>query len=114
MAYQYLRNYQQAIDDYTKDIELDPNYAMTYHYRGIVHNILGNYQQAIKDFNKVIELEETKRIIKLSPDNGWTYKYRGNAYYKLGKNQQAIKDLKIAARFGNKNAQEFLQEKGIQ
>ena len=49
-------NYNQAIKDYDKAIELKPNYAYAYNNRGIAYNKKGNYDQAIKDYDEAISL----------------------------------------------------------
>ena len=55
-AYDELGQYQEAINDFDKAIQLDPNYITVYNNRGVVHGKLGEYEQAIQDFNKIIEL----------------------------------------------------------
>lgn len=50
LAYEKLSDYQQAINDSTKVIELDPKNAKGYVYRGFAYFKLENYQQAINDF----------------------------------------------------------------
>jgi tetratricopeptide (TPR) repeat protein len=98
-------NLSAAID--VTDDYISPNATLTdaYYNRGIVFCKLGNYQQAIKDFNKSIELE---------PDNAEAYHNRGVAYSMIGNYQQAIADFKIAARLGNKTAQDCLRKVGEQ
>ncbi|MBF0542694.1 MAG: tetratricopeptide repeat protein [Nitrospirae bacterium] len=44
------KDYQQAIKDYNKAIELNPKYAKAYYSRGCAYSILGNVQQAISDY----------------------------------------------------------------
>ena len=43
-----------AIADYSKAIELNPDFA-AYNNRGNVYNRQGKYTQAISDFNKAID-----------------------------------------------------------
>ena len=45
---------QKTIDNYTKAIELDPEYALLYSFRGHVFSENGEYRKAVNDFNKVI------------------------------------------------------------
>ncbi len=104
-SYDELENYQQAIKDYTKAIELKPDLAEAYNLRGIVYARLGNEQRAIGDCSKAVELK---------PDLAEAYYIRGSAYSILGNEQQAIADFKIAARFGDKQAQDVLIKQGIQ
>ena len=105
-AYGELGNYQQAIKDFTKAIELNPQYAMAYYNRGLTYGRnLGNYQQAIKDYTKAIQL---------NPQDAMAYYKRGLAYAKSGDAQKALENLKIAAKLGNRTAQDFLRSEGIE
>ncbi|MEI0559819.1 tetratricopeptide repeat protein [Brachyspira intermedia] len=47
---------EEAIKDYDKAIELNPNYSTAYNNRGNTKNNLGLYKESIEDFNKAIEL----------------------------------------------------------
>lgn len=131
--------HQDALYAINKAIELDPQYAHAYSFRGaLYYNLGGNEQQAINDYNKAIELDpqdargygnrgvfydklgnykqaikDYSIAIKLNPQLAKAYYYRGVSYHNLGNYQQAIKDYKIAARLGNKGAQDYLTEKGI-
>ena len=51
-----LKNYQQAIDDYNKSIELESQHIHTYTNRAIVYMALKNYQQAIDDMKIALSL----------------------------------------------------------
>ena len=98
-------DYQQAVDDLTKSIELKPNYAEAYGERGKAYNNLGDYQQAIKDCTKAIELK---------PDYADAYYYRGFSWAKLNDFGLSSNDYKTAARLGNNAAQNVLIRAGIQ
>ena len=49
-------NCEDAIEDYTKAIEIDPNYHFAYFNRARVKRELGDYQGAIDDYSKIIEI----------------------------------------------------------
>jgi tetratricopeptide (TPR) repeat protein len=70
-----LERYFDAIRDFDKVIELNPNDVMAYLNRGIVNIGVKQHYAAIKDFNKTIEL---------NPNDALAYLYRGYAYYKAG------------------------------
>ena len=57
----YSRNgvYQQAVEDYTRAIELDQNFADAFFNRGVSHYELGLYQEAIEDLTRAIDLNPT-------------------------------------------------------
>lgn len=50
-------DYEQAITNYDKVIELDPNYALAYKKRGSVYSKQGNYEQALVDYQHYLELD---------------------------------------------------------
>ena len=78
-----LDDQKQAITDYTKAIEVDPDYAVAYFYRGLAYADLDKYGQAITDYTKAIELDS---------DYVFAYLYRGFVYVDLGEYKQAITD----------------------
>lgn len=77
------QQYEQAIKDYDKVIELNPNDANAYLNRGNAYGNLGQYDQAIKNYDKAIEL---------NPNDANAYVGRSNAYYHLGQKERAIQD----------------------
>jgi len=42
----------QAVTDFTKAIEIDPNYANAYNNRGSIYSDKGRHDQAISDYAK--------------------------------------------------------------
>ena len=50
-------NYQGAIDDYTKSIEMNSQNADAYYNRGIAKYDSEDYQGAIDDYTKAIEID---------------------------------------------------------
>jgi Flp pilus assembly protein TadD len=56
IAYHYLENYEKAMDDLQKALELDPNYAWAYCNRGFVYESLGDLEQAKADYEKALSL----------------------------------------------------------
>lgn len=87
-------NINQALADYTKAIEVNPDKGSTYNSRGKTYFDLGGpkndrnlVQQAITDYTKGI---------KFSPELGELYANRGAALGYLGKNQAALVDLNKA------------------
>jgi regulator of sirC expression with transglutaminase-like and TPR domain len=103
LAYINVENYQQAVLDLNKSIEINPQ-ANAYVARGFAYDRLGNYPQALLDYDKAIEI---------NPSYGLAYTNRGNTYYMLGERKKAVSDLKEGARLGDKKTQDWLQKKGI-
>ena len=56
IAYGEKGQYDQALSDFNKAIEINPRYVKAYNNRGIVYRLKGQYDQAISDFNKAIEI----------------------------------------------------------
>lgn len=65
-AYFYLGENQQAIADYSKAIELDPNYTAAYYNRAHVYKLQGEKAQAIADLEKVILLTDDPQLIEMA------------------------------------------------
>lgn len=77
---------QGAVEDYTKAIQLKPDYAITYKNRGISRYILEDNQGAIEDYNKSIQIK---------PNFTKAYTARGISRYILG-------DIKVQLRIVQK------------
>lgn len=87
IAYGKLGQYQKAIEDFNKGIELNPKYILAYHLRGATYVKLSQYQQAIKDLTKAIELD---------PNNADPYNTLGEAYRLSGNYSAAIQNYQRA------------------
>ena len=77
------QEFEGALEDYNKAIELNFNDAGAYYNRGLAKDNLGDHKGAIEDYNKAIEFD--------SNDAG-AYYNRGNAKDNLGDHKGAIKD----------------------
>ncbi len=51
------KDYDKALADYNKAIELDPKFATAYYNRGFVDADKKDYDKALADYNKAIELD---------------------------------------------------------
>jgi tetratricopeptide (TPR) repeat protein len=49
--------YQKALDDYDRAIQLDPQYTDAYHNRGRVYYDLKEYQKALADYDSALQLD---------------------------------------------------------
>lgn len=119
-------DYQQAIIDFNKLIEIEPLDHAAYNNRGEAYLKLGNYRQAKEDFNRaIIAYEKKEGGLGYSTFNvqyglkgnvvleRWAkyYRNRGLSYEKLGNKAQSIDDMKKAAKIGDKEAQKYLLSK---
>lgn len=114
-------NYEEALECYTKAIELDPEYEFAYNERGISYYYLGKLKESIEDYSKAIEInaeyargyynrgvsyqklneekraiEDYDKAIEINPEYASAYNNRGNCYYNLGKERRAIEDYNKA------------------
>lgn len=72
-----------AVTDYSKAIELNPKEISVYMNRGLAHYNKKNYDLATADYDKAIEL---------NPKDSMLYFNRGNSYEKMGNVQKAAGD----------------------
>jgi len=111
------KEYQKALTDYDRAIQLDPQDADAYYNRGLVYYNLKEYQKAIADYDRALQLNpqhvgayynrglvyddlkeyqkaisDYDRVIQLAPQDADTYNNRGNAYRELKEYQKAISD----------------------
>lgn len=89
-------NWAEAIEHYTKAIELNPKSDLAYEGRGIAYTELGKLDEALADLNKGVELR---------PDRGGPRYARGVAYRLKGNLDQAIADLSQV--IGDRNKSRF-------
>jgi TonB family protein len=86
--------YELAVGDYNKAIELNPADSGAYYNRGRANSGRKSYDLAILDYNKTIELD---------PKDSNAYLDRGDIYEKKGNLQQAVSDYEKAVEFDAKN-----------
>ncbi|MBI5892053.1 MAG: tetratricopeptide repeat protein [Deltaproteobacteria bacterium] len=122
-GYQHALNkeYDDAIETFTKAIALDPNLAQAYRNRGVAYDKKGHLDKAIEDLSKAIILnsndaafyanrgtiynkkgysdmaiEDFNKAIALDPNLALAYNNRGFAYYNKGQYDMAIEDYNKA------------------
>ncbi|MCY4351719.1 MAG: tetratricopeptide repeat protein, partial [Gemmatimonadetes bacterium] len=79
-----LQQFDKALSDLSKAVELDSNNATAYANRGNVYKNLKQYDNALSDFTKSIELQ---------PNNAGFYNNRGNVYSDLNQYENALRDF---------------------
>ena len=119
----YAKEYNQAIANLDKAIQLNPEDTYFFMVRGGVKDVLGMHDDAIDDYNQAIKLDpenihayntrgssknylgdykgakdDYSKSIKLDRNNGEAYKARANINLKLRKYQAAFEDFTEAIR----------------
>lgn len=97
LNYEKLDNYELAVNDYTKSIELNPNESDTYYRRGwLLHNKFKKYKEAIFDYDNAI---------KLNPIDtpSYLFYWRGKAKWGVNDFFSAIEDHKKVIKFEPNN-----------
>jgi len=121
LAYADLGQWEKAIDDYSRVLEIDPTYVETYDNRGVAYCNLNQWEKAIDDFSKAIKIDSNflrayynrgiaygkigpmdksiadySRLIEIYPKSDKAYANRGVDYFKLGQLDKAIVDYSMA------------------
>lgn len=97
-ANQENRNYDQAIQDYSRAIERDPKYSVAFNGRGSAYHAQKDYDRAIQDYNDAL---------RLNPNFASAFNNRGIAYYDKRDYDRAIEDYDQAIRLDPKYAAAF-------
>ena len=92
------KQYEKAIVEYTKAIELNPKMAVAYAGRGLANINLGHFEKAITDCTKAIELD---------PKDALVYFNRGDAYYDIKQYEKALADYTKAIELNPKQANAY-------
>ncbi|NTV92426.1 MAG: tetratricopeptide repeat protein [Chlorobiaceae bacterium] len=100
-AWQQMKRYDLAINDYSMVISFGEPYfqSVGYFNRGVAKNMAGDYYGAIPDFTQTITLD--KRMSA-------AFFHRGIAKKKTGDTFGQLQDFREAARLGDTNAERWL------
>ena len=90
-------NYEEAIEDFNRAIELDPEYSGAYYNRGNARKNMGEYEEAIEDFNRAIEHNAA---------NIHAYQNRAELYIELGEYDDALDDAQTALELSDSTDEE--------
>jgi tetratricopeptide (TPR) repeat protein len=121
-------SYDEALTEFQRAIQLDPNHTWTIANRGETYRLLGQYDEALTDLNQVIHfnpdytwaianraetframgrygeaLTDLNHVIQLDPNYTWAITSRAETYRLLGRYDEALTDFQRAARLDPKN-----------
>ncbi len=97
--YYDLCDYQRAIQDISRAIELKPSTQAYYEFRGDSFTRLKNYSSAVKDFDQAIAI---------GPARAELLRWRGDCLYCLGHFSDALKDANQSIILDPKRATSFV------
>ena len=131
VAKSYAGKYQEAIQDFNRVIEINPNFAEAYYRRGLANFDLGNREEAIADYTQALAINpnyinaylgrgiarlivgnisgtitDANQIITINDQYAAAYKLLGNAYGKQGNQPDAIASFKCGAEL-------YLEQKDV-
>ena len=97
-AYFGLSNYEAAVVNFNKVIEIDANYKWAYQEKGNALFSLKKYQEAEDCFSKVIEID---------PNYKWAYHEKGKVFLKLNDHASALKTFEKVIEIDSKYKKVF-------
>ena len=110
----YQQKFDEAIQLYTEAIELKPDNAAAYNWRGNIRNSVASIKINVDKNVSVGEkirsqaLDDLNRAIQLKPDYSEAYGNRGFVYYMAKNYPASIKDFDRAIELDPTNAQNYI------
>ena len=92
--------YDQAIKDYSKVVEINPDDSAAYFNRGSAYRMIGQHDRAIAEYSRAIEID---------PQFAQAHNNRGIAYVSKGEIERAIADYDKAIALDVRYAKGLLQ-----
>ena len=92
--------HDQAIDDYSRALELKPDFSKAYNNRGLVYEKLDRREEALEDFEMATTLD---------PKNGPAHNNLGRALVFSGRLSEAIQSYQRAEDLGITQATKILE-----
>ncbi len=95
-AYYFLGEFDLALADLDRNIEIYPTHSTLYTYRGLIYLAMGDYEKALSDFDQATFSE-------IDPNGAYSYSIpeaialthygRGRALFEMGKYNEAVQEL---------------------
>jgi tetratricopeptide (TPR) repeat protein len=96
--------YDQAIEDFTQAIKLDPHSSQAFRERGVAYSDSGDHNRGLIDLNQAILLD---------PNYAMAYNNRGNVYRRLGNYDLAITNYNEAIFLDPNFARAYMNRGGV-
>lgn len=118
--------YDEAMIEFNKAIQVNPNYSDAYSGRGYVFSEMGKLEQTISEFSKAIQINPSlvliyvrrgfcfgqkrdfdqaisdfSKAIQIGPDNSNVYGLRANSYCLKGDYENGLRDMNKAIALGD-------------
>ena len=93
---QFQRTFHDAVSDYKKELELNPESLDALGHIAMISVLSGDYKRGLETCNKAIHLIEVR---EKSGEAAYIYSYRGQCYYGLGEYDKAIPDFEKAKSY---------------
>jgi tetratricopeptide (TPR) repeat protein len=94
-------DFNGAIEQFSKAINLKPNFPLTYKNRAFLHSKIGKNEESINDYTI---------YLKLKPSDSEIYNSRGIIHQALGNYKAALNDFNYAINIDNGNARFHLNK----
>ncbi|MDY6879651.1 MAG: DUF898 family protein, partial [Thermodesulfobacteriota bacterium] len=127
-------NIEQAVNDYSKAIEIDQTFSDAIYNRALLYITMKQYDLALKDLSRVLKAEpravdalcnrgnvhyekgekdlaiqDYNKGLTISPADGDLYFNRAVVYLSQGKEKEASADMERAADLGHEEARKYLK-----
>lgn len=99
VSYALAGKYDSSVKDFTRVIELRPDYPNAWFNRAEIQYELGQFDKAIPDYTKALEL---------TPNDFGAFTSRGHAYFQQKQFEEALDDYTSAINLDSDNAEAFV------
>lgn len=97
--------FEDAIDDLTMAIALDPEYADAYHARGALYDDYGKKKEALADYKKFLELSDYKTDIEMLKA------YQSHRHLVANPAYEPLADSLVVTRLSNKALRDMAKKR---
>ena len=103
-VYLKMSDTNNAINDFSRALEIDAKHPKAYHLRGLAHEMAGDNDEALSDFNRAIDIDT---------EYGAAFYSRASLLTKMGQEDSALEDMKMVNHLSNLNIESFANENNV-